>query len=70
MYSYIVKSASKGNHSGRPHLHFVPGFRFYLLLVSRLRVMGFGLVILAGNENWDKNNALLEISHSKLYFPK
>ena len=30
MYSYIGNSASKGNHSGRPHFHFVPGFRFSL----------------------------------------
>ena len=30
VYSYIVKSDSKGNHSGRPPFHFVPGFRFLM----------------------------------------
>ena len=69
MYSYIVKNACKGNHSGRPHCHFVPGFRF-LCVVDSQRVVAFRLVIFAGNENWDENNAFLEISHSKLYVPK
>ena len=70
MYSYIVKSACKGNHSGRPHLHFVPGFRFLFVGVFRTEFSGDRVSYFGGKRKLGQNNAYLEISHSGLYVPK